>query len=324
MVGGNEASGSNRNTDENLHELTVHGTPQFPMSVHFTHIAAGSGQVLYAHWHEELEFLFFVKGQARVQVGKDEFIIREKEIAVIPPNTFHLADRAGKLPVEFYAILIHFSFLSSMENDYIQRHYVLPLFFGGITVPVHITTATDAEMGIFPVLLQIVRVYSRKEQGYELYIKAKLFEILHILIKCNALMPSIAPSLRSVPHSEKSKVNFVDNKTAFNWVKRYLYYIQQNYSEHISLGDMARQVNLSEGHFCRLVKKSFGVSPVEFLNNYRASRAVYLIETTDQSLSSISDMTGFSNVNRFSAIFKKIFHCTPISYRREIKGIIKE
>jgi AraC-like DNA-binding protein len=98
-----------------------------------------------------------------------------------------------------------------------------------------------------------------------------------------------------------------------------LRFIQENFGERIFLADMAKKVNMSEGHLCREVKQILGMPPIQFLNHYRISRAVHLIETTDQTIGVISDMTGFSNVNRFILYFKKVFHCTPMKYRINLR-----
>jgi AraC-like DNA-binding protein/mannose-6-phosphate isomerase-like protein (cupin superfamily) len=294
-------------TDDNRHELLPHGTPRFRMSVHLTKVPFGSSQVLYSHWHDELEFLFFSGGQARVQIGKDAFIVKENDIVIIQPNMLHSADRINKSPCEFFAILVHYNFLASLETDDVQLNYVLPFFSGHIAYPVHIKADMDKQYNLLGVLGEIISAFRTGEQGYEIFIKSKFYEVIYIILKYASLYAN-TPSIK--------KTDVIPNAA---WIANFLQYMQENFYEHITLADIAEKVNMSEGHLCREVKRIFGLTPLEFLNNYRISKAVHLIETTNRSLGEISDETGFPNINRFTSTFKKTFNCTPIHYRMKLR-----
>lgn len=77
---------------------------------------------------------------------------------------------------------------------------------------------------------------------------------------------------------------------------------------------------MSPSYFCRFMKKQFDLTPLEFLNEYRISEAVGLMETTDKKIMEIAEMTGFSNVNRFTETFKKMYGCRPMDYRNSIRN----
>jgi AraC-like DNA-binding protein len=291
---------------QNGQELVVHGSPGFRMSAHHTLKPFGSSQVLYRHWHEELEILFITCGQARFHLGREEFTVKERDIVIIQPNALHSADRIDKSLCEFYAILVHYNFLASLENDDIQQKYILPFFSGHGVYPACISADMDRQYRLLHVLRTIIDSYKIEERGYELFIKSKLYEVFHIISKYAALYP----------HTAVCKGGAASNAV---WVKEFLRFIQENFGERLPLVRIAEKVHMSEGHLCREVKRVFGMTPVEFLNNYRVSRAVRLIETTDRCLSDISDSTGFPNVNRFTGTFKKVFHCTPIRYRMKLR-----
>ncbi|MDR2374958.1 MAG: AraC family transcriptional regulator [Treponema sp.] len=291
----------------NGHELVVHGSPEFRMSAHHTLKPFGSSQVLYRHWHEELEILFFTRGQARFHLGREEFIVKERETVIIQPNALHSADRIDRSPCEFYAVLVHYNFLASLENDDIQQNYILPFFFGHGAYPAHISADMDRQYKLLHVLRAIIDSYKMEEKGYKLFIKSKLYEVFHIISKYAALYP----------HIIAGKGSRTSNSA---WSKEFLQFVQENFGERLTLTRMAEKVNMSEGHLCREVKRVFGMPPVEFLNTYRISRAVHLIETTDRCLGDISDSTGFPNVNRFTSAFKKVFRCTPQRYRMKLRN----
>ncbi|WP_068786341.1 AraC family transcriptional regulator [Paenibacillus phocaensis] len=290
-----------------MKETVAHGSRQFRMSVHMTKVPPINNVVLYSHWHEELEFLFLAKGSALVHIGQEKVKVRSGEIVFIPPNLLHSASRLDREEIVFYAVLVHFNFLSSLENDRIQQQYILPLFMQNLRYPHLITREMDEELHLYPLLEDIRDVYQQEPPGYELLVKAKLLEILYRL------------QTRAVP---------VDADQAFGkakghpslLAKKVLAYVQQNYGKRITLADMAQHVNLSLSYFCRFMKKQFDLSPMDFLNEYRISEAISLMETTDKTITEIAELTGFCNVNRFTETFKKFYGCTSAYYRNAIRN----
>ncbi|MDR2184489.1 MAG: cupin domain-containing protein [Treponema sp.] len=173
-------------TDPNGHDLAVRSTPRFRMSVHYTLASSGSSRILYSHWHEEMEFLVVARGQARFRLGQEDFTIRERDIVVIQPNMFHSVDMIDKFPCELYSVLVHYNFLAGPEIDDIQQKYILPFFFGHIVYPVHIEADMDNRYGLLNVLMTIIKSHRKKEKGYELFIKSKIYEAFYIFSKYTA------------------------------------------------------------------------------------------------------------------------------------------
>ncbi|AIQ39556.1 AraC family transcriptional regulator [Paenibacillus sp. FSL R5-0912] len=291
-----------------MKEILTHGSREFRMSAHMTKVHPMNNLVLYSHWHEELELLVMVKGSAKFHVGQEKFVVQSGEIVFIQPNLLHSAIRLQQEEIVFYAVLVHFNFLSSLENDQIQQQYILPLFLNNSRYPVLIMREMEAELRLIPLLEEVCDIYQQEPHAFEMLVKAKLFEVLYRLEKCAAEFSR--PALPGQSRGGNSSL----------LAKKTLAYVQQNYSKRITLTEMARQVNMSPSYFCRFMKKQFDLTPLEFLNEYRISEAVGLMETTDKKIMEIAEMTGFSNVNRFTETFKKMYGCRPMDYRNSIRN----
>ena len=287
------------NTDKQ--EILEHGTTEFRLSVHETTIKRGINQVLHYHWHDELEFLILFEGAMRLHVGSNEYILQEGDIAVILPDTPHTAYRVDPQQVRYSATLVNQAFLASQENDLIQKKYIMPFFMGWDNIPEIITKDNAVNARIAEVLSQIRKWYKFEEYGFELLIKGGLYHILGELTSCFDQSPSPA----------KNQYNTL-------WVRQLLQFINENYSRTVTLEEMAGYTNMSKSYMCRCVKRVFRTTPLEFVTRYRLSRAVNLIESTNKKLVDISYETGFSNVNRFTTIFKKYYACTPQQYRKNM------
>ena len=106
----------------------------------------------------------------------------------------------------------------------------------------------------------------------------------------------------------------LDNRmqSSIAWVKQY---IDDNYTNALSLQMLSDKVGLNRYGLIREFKKRYGVSPIEYMLSCRFRDAKFLLETTDRSIVSISGNLGFNSGNYFSQSFQKRFGMSPSEYR---------
>ena len=75
----------------------------------------------------------------------------------------------------------------------------------------------------------------------------------------------------------------------------------------------------SPNHLCRTMKKLYGKTPTQYINEQRLNYSVYLLTQTDLDILDICDTCGFSNLSHFYHLFKKQFGLSPLEYRRSKK-----
>lgn len=93
-------------------------------------------------------------------------------------------------------------------------------------------------------------------------------------------------------------------------------YIAANYSQKITLAQMAAYLQLSEGYFCYLFKKEMQKSFITYLNEYRVAKAEQLLRETPMKVYEVSAEVGFENFQYFSMIFRKFTGKSPSRYQR--------
>lgn len=93
--------------------------------------------------------------------------------------------------------------------------------------------------------------------------------------------------------------------------------IQMHTPENIEEGlpALLRHSGFSHGHLCRIMKKTFGISPSQYITDLRLQYAANLLSTTDHDILSISVQLGFSSLSHFITIFKKKYGVPPSKYR---------
>ncbi|WP_077047255.1 AraC family transcriptional regulator [Pseudomonas sp. KK4] len=93
-------------------------------------------------------------------------------------------------------------------------------------------------------------------------------------------------------------------------------YIDSHLADAISLGQLAALCALSEYHFARMFRESFGLPPHQYVLARRLSRARDLLRSTSQPLGEIALACGFASASHFTNRFRQTLGGTPGEYRQ--------
>jgi len=91
--------------------------------------------------------------------------------------------------------------------------------------------------------------------------------------------------------------------------------IDREYWRSLDIDALASVAFMSPAHFIRSFKIAFGETPHRYLQRRRVERAMYLLRTTDQSVTEVCMSVGFSSLGTFSRTFTEIVGQTPTSFR---------
>ncbi|WP_030170885.1 helix-turn-helix domain-containing protein [Spirillospora albida] len=89
------------------------------------------------------------------------------------------------------------------------------------------------------------------------------------------------------------------------------------YAEPLDVPSLARIAHVSEAHFTRTFRATFGETPHRYLQRRRVERAMYLLRQTDRSITDICFEVGFGSPGTFSRTFRDIVGRSPREYRKE-------
>lgn len=97
--------------------------------------------------------------------------------------------------------------------------------------------------------------------------------------------------------------------------KRIEGYINDHYQEIISMQDVARAMNYSDTHFCRLFKECFRINFSVYLNEFRIGKARELLLNTNYTVKEVGILCGYRDASYFIRVFKRAVGETPSDYR---------
>lgn len=234
------------------------------------------------HWHEHLELFFLVRGSGTLFLDGRPIPMKEGDLAVIRGTQIHsytTEDRAHTHDT----VLIYPTFLADVDFS--------PNSLEGIV-------RGDPEVAaIFSALHE---EYRAGGAGGEMMQKSLVYRLLAYLLRT---YPTANPG------AEREHRLML---TRFSSVVRY---VAENYTERITTAELAGMCYLSEGHFCRFFKSATGKTPLAYVNEYRIDKATALLANTDATVTEIALSVGFSDVNYFSRMFRRVKGMTPGAFR---------
>lgn len=104
---------------------------------------------------------------------------------------------------------------------------------------------------------------------------------------------------------------------SYGYIQKAVQYIEQNYSQPITIPQIAGFVGVSSIYLTKLFKLSTGKTLSEYLNYHRTQKSLDLLTHTEETISWISEAVGYSDVRSYIRFFKKFYYMTPSEYRKE-------
>ena len=103
-----------------------------------------------------------------------------------------------------------------------------------------------------------------------------------------------------------------------NSVYKGIMYIDNNYMEEISVNSLAMMCNMCETSFRQKFKKLKGMSPIEYKNYLRITKAAELLKSGEYTITEAAQTVNIPDIYYFSKLFKKHFLTSPREYLKNI------
>ena len=158
-----------------------------------------------------------------------------------------------------------------------------------------------------------------KNTGFEVLIKNRMLELLiygmryqkpqeeSLKASGNILVSKDSMNLKNMafPLSEKHRK-----------VAEISHYIQEHYYENLTLSSIALHFYLHKGYVSRIFKDVTSFTVTEYIHIQRVKHAKELLESSNETITKIAEMTGYESIVYFEKTFKKYAGTAPLSYRK--------
>lgn len=295
---------------ENYQEKRDSGESSFPYLTYPCSIPLDF-LVVPLHWHDEMELIYIKKGRGVVGVDFRSYEVSAGDIVIICPGQLHTIGQFRQEVMEYENIIFSLSLLGSRQPDDCWERYLAPVLRRQVRLSVRLTPAESCYPPVAACLDEIDEIRGTFPGGYELLIKAKLFELFFHLYSGNAVLAAGALD-RDAGGSQRSLAK----------TRQILKIVEECYSEKITIKEMAEACGFSQSHFMKFFKATIGMSFTAYLNDYRLTMAARLLLSSEDSVLTIAGDTGFDNLSYFNRLFKQRFGMAPREFRRQESRVL--
>lgn len=252
------------------------------------------------HYHDFYEIYFFLGNDMKYFIQNRSYRINRFDMLFIDKFTYHRTLYKETDPRE--RILVHFddSILEILGDEPVKQKIINLFQMKKLTFP------DSFKRPLCDTLIDRILPAFNEENQMTGLLKAKLL-FLHLLLEIQEMCEG-----RKL--QEDSPAQTLQEKT----VTRAVDFINAHYMEKLSLEDIRKNCFASKFYLCHIFKEITGVSIVEFITKKRLSEAEKLLRYSSESITMISEMVGFGNVNNFIGAFKARYRCTPNSFRKQL------
>ena len=290
-------------TDETLRETIQHGSNHYPFAYYPDNIWNFDFHRIDWHWHHEMEFLYVVEGTALCLIGTNKINLHKGSGIFINSGVLHRFEAQSST---FAPNIVFSPTLLAPENSLIYKKYILPVINSSVPYQVFNPSSTW-EKQVLQLLTQIFTL-QETEQNNELCTIQLLIQLWNILQK-NINLDSNANSIHRANHKQAR-------------LQVMMQYIYDHYMEEITLEMIAASASISKSGALNIFQTCIHISPVAYLIQYRLAQAAEQLYTTQKSVSSIAEETGFTSSGYFCRKFRQYYHMSPNEYRKKKTGEI--
>ncbi|HBF77932.1 MAG TPA: AraC family transcriptional regulator [Clostridiaceae bacterium] len=270
--------------------------PDFPFRLF---INEGSCPVAH-HWHNEIEIIYMIEGSVKVGVNDKMYNLMKGDILLINSGDIHCFmpeyNQSNRIVIQF-----NLSIFDNIDSAISDKKEIRLLFDRSKRLSRYWDSDVKAEME--EQIKDIIREYNEKKEGYKLALKARLYDLVVLLI-------------RKVPMEKRTYEDENRQIDTLNRLENVFQYVEKNYSLEISLEQAAFVAGYSIYHFTRFFKKNTGITFSQYLSNFRITKAEWELLNSNSNITEIAYKSGFNSIKTFNRVFKEVKGQTPSQYRK--------
>ena len=253
------------------------------------------------HEHDFLELAYVSYGSAEHIIGNSKVKIGVGDYFFIDYNTVHSYESTSGSAIEVVNCLFKPRFIDNSLTycrsfRLLLNHYLIKVKTETLRISPVDTMFHDDDGSVGSYFGTLVREYNEKQPGFSEMMRCTLIEV-------------ILTTVRRI-----ATTDFGDDAIRF-----LTDYVSENYRKPLSLSVLARQVGYSLPYLSERFKQTMGSGFKEYLIKIRIDEACRLLANTDKKIVDIAADVGYTDVNFFYSVFRRITGQSPREFRSQLQ-----
>ncbi len=252
------------------------------------------------HSHDSAEIVCILSGEQQFSVEGVVLDVSAGDIIILNPGVRHrsIVTNEEEPALVFFAGFTDFCFKNMPPNS-----IILP---EGMHV---LHTKGQLRQNAIGLCLDMVAEQYTHQIGQYFMQKSYLIQLLMLIMR--QILAPLEYNQTSC-HFETYHKSYVVNEIRT--------YLNDHYTEKISLDLIAKNMYLSSAYISKIFKEETGEAPINYLIKLRLEKAREQLENhSESSVKTISTSVGYDDVYYFSKLFKKYYGKSPLNYRNEFR-----
>lgn len=241
------------------------------------------------HTHHHAEIIYVKEGKIRFRLSENEFEAAKGDLILVNRMEKH---GTHVLEEPYHRLCVNVAYDAFADED--KEHRLFSVVQGTHGDPIlHLGTPNAVE----PLMAALIREINEKTELSEQMVASLTEQLLITLYR-----------LRPDRHGSG------ENKRIYSKILAIQQYIDEHFAEDITVEQLAKENFISPDYLTKCFREVTGYSPKQYITTNRLVCARKLIRTTDMTVDSVAEHSGFFNVNNFIRSFKQYYGETPGSY----------
>lgn len=248
--------------------------------------------------HSDIEIIYVLEGEIIFSIANDNITLYKDDIIVLSPGRPHY--KKSNIDALICRIIISPDLFTDLSGD------SSPTFWCNTAI-----IENEKDAGLRTLINKILRHHLVKGQQLDFIQMSQYYQLADYL---------------SSHYLLSSEDNFSNQDIDYSgeYTHKALLYIHANYTQPLTLLELAEHLHLTSSYLSRYLKKNLGVNFKDYLTKIRLSHAVNDLLYSNKSILRIAIDNGFANLAMFNKAFRTTHNTTPTKYKKSMKSIVDE
>lgn len=254
------------------------------------------------HWHNELELAVLMEGEAELCIESERYPLHAGDGYFVNASTIHSCHQTAGVngPCRLQSISFHPLLVGGSFDSIFYQSYITPLIQNYALKGLALIQTEAWHKELLRLSDECWQACVHEEDGYEFFVRTNLSQAIFLLHarSANDFRPLSAREERNLER-----------------IRQMLMFIDAHYRDDLSVGVLASVLDISESEVMRSFHNMLGITPIQFIKNYRIRKAAELLLSTDKKIVDIAIDCGFQDMSYFARAFRETKGITPTDFR---------